>query len=676
MATALEVAGRYRADLAALGDQAALLLARLWQQIDPADPVGTWTPLLAQAVGAFSAAQLVAASMADAYVTEVLAAQGVTRPPTARVAPDAFAGTGAAGAELAPLLRIPAQRTAYALQRGAPTATSLDLGRSLLAMYARTETADAGRTAAASAGVAHRVGGYVRALRAPSCARCAILAGRWYRYSAGFDRHPHCFPAGVVVSGPAVQGATRRWYEGELVRLVTASGQDLALTGNHPVLTRRGWVPAHLLQEGDEVVRSPRPESSRAVEVPDQHQMPARIEDVWGALRVLGLRQVPVRPEHFHGDGQSGEVDVVRADGSLADGVDTALLEQIVQELLTLAVELCFRLEHEGSAVFRDGRHAAEAARLVRRAGLLLPLGGRHLLAADLPGGTGTATLDAVGSEHACDDLAADVVLPGEAVLAGTSRIGGHDGGIRDGLPSARWDAPAGPMTEENRAGYAGRGSDLLQRLTGTVEVERLVDVARVQWSGHVYSLTSAEGWHSANSLIVSNCDCVNVPAENDIGAELVTDTLAAVRAGNVNGLTRAERQAIDLGADPSQVINARSGMTTAADGRRYTTAGTTRRGVAGARILARDMARTAVAEPGLTYRNFTVSRTEVARFEAQYGPLLARGRTFTQTTTRGDRTSAYRFTRTGRPSVEDILATSTSPDDAVRVLTNFGYLL
>ncbi|WP_088312412.1 hypothetical protein [Kineosporia sp. R_H_3] len=355
----LDVATRYRADLAALGEQAALLLARLWRQIDPADPVGTWTPLLAQAVGAFSAAQLVAASMADAYVAEVLASQGVVRAPAARVIPESFAGTGAAGTELAPLLRIPAQRAAYALDRGAPTATTLDLGRSLLAMYARTEIADAGRTSTAAAGVARRVTGYVRALRAPSCARCAILAGRWYRYSAGFDRHPHC--------------------------------------------------------------------------------------------------------------------------------------------------------------------------------------------------------------------------------------------------------------------------------------------------------------------------DCVNVPAENDIGDELVTDTLAAVRAGNVNGLSRAERQAIDLGADPSQVVNARDGMTTAADGRRYTATGTTR---PGARILARDMARTAGAEPGLTYRNFTVSRTELARFEAQYGPLLARGRTFTQTTTSGDRTSAYRFTRTGRPSVEDILASSTSPDDAVRVLTNFGYLL
>lgn len=28
-----------------------------------------------------------------------------------------------------------------------------------------------------------------------------------------------------------------------------------------------------------------------------------------------------------------------------------------------------------------------------------------------------------------------------------------------------------------------------------------------------MYNLTSSEGWYSANGLIVSNCDCVHVPA-------------------------------------------------------------------------------------------------------------------------------------------------------------------
>lgn len=34
--------------------------------------------------------------------------------------------------------------------------------------------------------------GYVRYLNPPSCSRCAILAGRVYRYSEGFLRHPGC----------------------------------------------------------------------------------------------------------------------------------------------------------------------------------------------------------------------------------------------------------------------------------------------------------------------------------------------------------------------------------------------------------------------------------------------------------------------------------------------------
>lgn len=34
--------------------------------------------------------------------------------------------------------------------------------------------------------------GYVRYLSPPSCSRCAILAGRFYRWSSGFQRHPGC----------------------------------------------------------------------------------------------------------------------------------------------------------------------------------------------------------------------------------------------------------------------------------------------------------------------------------------------------------------------------------------------------------------------------------------------------------------------------------------------------
>lgn len=49
---------------------------------------------------------------------------------------------------------------------------------------------DAGRAAEGVAIAARANIGHVRMLTPPSCGRCAVLAGRVYRYSSGFLRHP------------------------------------------------------------------------------------------------------------------------------------------------------------------------------------------------------------------------------------------------------------------------------------------------------------------------------------------------------------------------------------------------------------------------------------------------------------------------------------------------------
>lgn len=51
---------------------------------------------------------------------------------------------------------------------------------------------DAGRAAESVAIAARPHVQYVRHLNLPSCSRCAVLAGRVYRYSEGFQRHPGC----------------------------------------------------------------------------------------------------------------------------------------------------------------------------------------------------------------------------------------------------------------------------------------------------------------------------------------------------------------------------------------------------------------------------------------------------------------------------------------------------
>ncbi|GAB2970241.1 hypothetical protein [Nocardioides montaniterrae] len=99
------------------------------------------------------------------------------------------------------LLEQEIQQEAQALLNSAAFTTSL---QSLTAMAEQIATdyefdrlvsslvQDAARTAESVATAVIPDVGYVRFLNLPSCSRCAVLAGRVYRYSTGFERHPGC----------------------------------------------------------------------------------------------------------------------------------------------------------------------------------------------------------------------------------------------------------------------------------------------------------------------------------------------------------------------------------------------------------------------------------------------------------------------------------------------------
>lgn len=59
-------------------------------------------------------------------------------------------------------------------------------------------------------------------------------------------------------------------------------------------------------------------------------------------------------------------------------------------------------------------------------------------------------------------------------------------------------------------------------------------------------------------------CDCRHIPATENIAGDIATDPRAAYEAGQVVGLTDAQRKALDDGADFAQVVNSRRGMSTA----------------------------------------------------------------------------------------------------------------
>ena len=257
-------------------------LDRLWGFLDAAGLAASWAALAPRFVAVMTAAQAEAARGADDYVAAALMAAGEVPDPAGVVPARAFAGAASDGRTLNGLVGYPVFEVQAFLDGGMAAAAALEIGRRHLVRIVATQVADAARVATGVAVVNdRRTTGYVRMLTPPSCSRCVVLAGKWYAVNKGFQRHPHCFPAGVVVSGPANLAAARRRYQGELVIIRTAGGKELPATGNHPVLTDRGWVPANLVQEGDHVVRSTRGQGAAAITVPDENQMPARIEDCW-----------------------------------------------------------------------------------------------------------------------------------------------------------------------------------------------------------------------------------------------------------------------------------------------------------------------------------------------------------------------------------------------------------
>jgi hypothetical protein len=82
-------------------------------------------------------------------------------------------------------------------------------------------------------------------------------------------------------------------------------------------------------------------------------------------------------------------------------------------------------------------------------------------------------------------------------------------------------------------SGYAEVGRQLLDRLTGQMEFDDLVEVDVVAWSGHVYNLETGEGWYAASSIAVSNCKCTILPVigDQDPGGQLNADDLNLIYA-------------------------------------------------------------------------------------------------------------------------------------------------
>lgn len=250
-------AAAYQRQQSAIATAAALGAVGAWRIIDGKALDLSWIGVAARMLAVISGAQRKAAASAPGYLERVLRAQDVAASAEARLLAGAFAGLTGDGRPLAGLLYAPVALSKQRIGQGGRIADVLRQEEAHVALLARTVTQDAGRMALQAAMAADpRVRGYVRQVHLPACARCIILAGRFYRKSAGFLRHPNCdctmIPAAgerrVEAQDPAELIARMRADHPARLRRSLSEGDARALDHgadlNQVVNARRGMTTA------------------------------------------------------------------------------------------------------------------------------------------------------------------------------------------------------------------------------------------------------------------------------------------------------------------------------------------------------------------------------------------------------------------------------------------------
>lgn len=247
----------------ALAAEAAREARQAWSRVDRDDVSGSWLSLIGRVLTVVTGFQVLAASRADTYTSEALELQGGDVESAGEVNPHAFAGVASDGRSLFGLLYRPAVAFKIAMSRGNSLQRSMAVGQATLDMAVRTQILDAGRVADGVAIAARPRVGYIRTLRGRGCSRCAVLAGRYYKYNSGFRRHPRCKCIHVPAKGAnavrreGLLSDPREFFDSltpeEQDRIFTKDGAQAIRDGadiSQVVNARRGMTTAGTTTEG------------------------------------------------------------------------------------------------------------------------------------------------------------------------------------------------------------------------------------------------------------------------------------------------------------------------------------------------------------------------------------------------------------------------------------------
>lgn len=341
------------------------------------------------------------------------------------------------------------------------------------------------------------------------------LANTW------LNIHPNCLVPGGTVLAEGVMAHSCREYDGPVITLVTSKGNRITVTPNHPILTPEGFVPAGMLQEGQEIIEATGEYRLLLGKAPNDINIPTPVEEIGHSIiQTCGGTTVRVKgsPVQFHGDGSSdSEVNIVFPERFRVGEGDVFRCKPVREKCFPSAHfrRLFLLPECALFQIFNRALHSANS--VMSRFGLvsgikLVPVDGKEL--SDL----GLRTTTSLCDFCKCKPLVVEFKKTAELLFVRLKKSGGNvvkllsPDSFGKGNPKLSFNSCEN-FDRKPKFSTKFRTSDpvvvgRLEKLSrdGVLVVSKLSHISTSEYHGLVYNLQTRYGFYVYNNIVTHNC--------------------------------------------------------------------------------------------------------------------------------------------------------------------------
>lgn len=329
----------------------------------------------------------------------------------------------------------------------------------------------------------------------------------------------NCLPGSALVSfDSSVNKAFRRWFSGEITELVTDNNIIINTTGNHPILTDRGWIAAKDVQIGDNVFTSEN-ESLFAKEMHSK-DVKSSAEQIFDALSFcLEITSDTLTESDFHNDvGEYKKVDIINVNREL-------VFDSIIEAHKELSY---FIFERSNLSILELSPVNIFLKNLVSRnvsSSYLSLLGQIELILFTHFAHAKDISLRTISNDNSCLNQPFSNRTTSNSIFIGNCKLTHpvliiinsflieSQFVVRNSISSNNVDTNSSQFDTQDIRMQADNLSDFIKSENPSFIKSLRINNKRVKsFSGHVYNFETSTNWYLTEKIIIHNCRCFAIP--------------------------------------------------------------------------------------------------------------------------------------------------------------------